>query len=72
MFNRDQYVVYDEYKSDVLPDNIGVPQGSVLGLSLLNIYINDMSQLGMKNVLFADDAVFCAEKENLYELVETF
>ena len=56
--NRDQYVVCDDYKSHVLPVTVGVPQGSALGPLLFNILINDISQLGMKNVLFADDAVF--------------
>ena len=70
--NRDKYVVCDDYKSDVLPVNVGVPHGFVLGPLLFNIFINDLSELGMKNVLFADDAVFNAESENFHELVETF
>ena len=57
--NRDQYVACDNFKSDVLPVNVGVPQGSVLGPLLFNIFINDISQLGMKNVLFADDSFLC-------------
>ena len=72
MFNRDQYVVCDDYKSDVLPVNVGVPQGSILGPLLFSIFINGISQLGMKNVLFADDTVFYAESENFHELVEHF
>ena len=67
--NSDQYVVCDDYKSDLLPVNVGVSQGSVLGPLLYNIFINDISQLGMKNVLFAGNAIFYAESENFYELV---
>ena len=37
--NRDQYVVYEDYESDVLPINVGVPQGSVLRFVLLLIFV---------------------------------
>ena len=40
---------------------------------LFNIFfINDISHLGLKNVLFADDAGFSAESEHFHELVEIF
>ena len=55
--NRDQYVACDKYKSDILPITIGVPQRSVSSLLLFNIFINDISQLGVINVFFADDAI---------------
>ena len=58
LFNTDQYVVCDDYKSDVLPLNVGVPQRYVLGPLLFNIFINNISQLGMKNVIFADDVIY--------------
>ena len=44
-----QYAMCGKYKSDILPVNKRVSQ--------FNIFINDISQLGMKNVLIADDAV---------------
>ena len=69
--NRDQYIVCNEYKSNVLHVNVRVLQGSVLFPCGLVFFINDISQLGMKNVLFADDAIFYAESVNFHELVET-
>ena len=64
--NKDQYVVCDECKSDVLPVDVGIPQRSVIGPPLFNISKNDISQLGMKIVIFADDAVFYAEAEKFF------
>ena len=69
--NRAQDVVCDDYKSDVSSVKVGVPQGSVSD-PLLFIFINDISQPGMKNVLFVDDAVFYAESVNFHQLVDIF
>ena len=59
---REQFVVCENAKSSVLPISLGVPQGSVLGPLLFNIFLNDISNLpGVKTVLFADDSVFYSE-----------
>ena len=48
----------DEYKSDFVPVDSGVPQGSVLGPTLFLIYMNDLPE-GIKSKvrLFADDTM---------------
>ena len=42
--NRNQYVSINGYKSGLAALNCGFPQGSVLGLLLFLLYINDLNQ----------------------------
>ena len=57
--NRDQYVIVNNHKSNILNVTVGVPQGLVLMLLSFNLFINDISNVaGVKLVLFVDDAVF--------------
>jgi hypothetical protein len=58
LHDRSQTVVVDGVTSDYISVDSGVPQGSVLGPSLLLFYINDMPQ-GLKSTvrLFADDTI---------------
>ena len=71
--NRKQYVSVLDVKSNELPVEFGVPQGSVLGPLLFILYINDICKLTDKGkfVLFADDTnIFVAadSREKAYDM----
>lgn len=59
--NRSQRVKFNGILSDSIAMNLGVPQGSILGLFLLFLlYINDLTKTVCDNCeirLFADDAL---------------
>ena len=68
--NRAHYVKFNDAKSNSLPLNIGVVQGSCLGPILFSLYINDFSAYldTCNNVLYADDTVITLYHDNLEEL----
>ena len=56
LLDRKQRVILDGFRSTLWSTTSGVPQGSVLGLFLFLLYINDISTNLVNNVrLFADD-----------------
>ena len=71
MTNRQQYVYLSGQKSEVKPISTGVPQGSVLGPLLFNLFVNDIVNISnAEKVLFADDAVFYVTASTLPLCVE--
>ena len=57
LLNRKQYVDFDNFNSDTCLISTGVPQGSILGPLLFNIYINDIVNITKKChiIQYADD-----------------
>ena len=67
--NRYQYVSLENHQSNLKKINYGVPQGSLLGPLLFNIYINDIStSVSYTPTLFVDDTCLIVEDKNVNDL----
>ena len=73
LYNRQQYVCVDDFKSTIAINNCGVPQGSVLGPFLYSLFVVSLriSQLKAKYFTFADDTVlmYCGDHEELLTVI---
>lgn len=69
--NRQQYVCLQGSKSPFLSISRGVPQGSILGPLLFNLYINDLVNIdkSAKFVIYADDSTILFSGPNVGDLV---
>ena len=73
MSKRKQFILYEDFKTEMKIVKCGVPQGSILGPLLFLIFVNDLnnSTKVLDPVLFADDTnIFCSDN-NIRTLFET-
>lgn len=69
--NRSQCVCIQDYKSSFLSLNCGVPQGSILGPLLFNVFINDVADIDPKAhlVMYADDITLLLSGTKLDDII---
>ena len=72
LYNKTQFVSFNDVHSQKMSVSCGVPQGSILGPLLFLTYINDMAYVPNKlsTVLFADDANLFDTNNDLKALVD--
>ena len=73
LYNRKQFVEFNNVSSNLCIINCGIPQGSILGPLLFILYINDISNSSklLKFILFADDTNIFFSSCNLDQLGTT-
>lgn len=67
---RTQKIVLEDITSNTNSITMGVPQGSILGPTLFNLYVNDIFELQLfgKISMYADDAMLTYSVTNINEL----
>ena len=65
LLGRNQYVDLDCTHSDIQVDHCGVPQGSVMGPLLFNIFINNIIEVNSRLdfIMYADDTTLISSFE---------
>ena len=67
--NRRLLVVLHGKSSQEYPVNAGVPQGSILGCTLFQLYVIDLPHIVICNVaIYADDSTLCFKCEDVSSL----
>ena len=70
--DRTQFVSCDGLNSHTLNIETGVPQGSVLGPVLFNLYVNDLPNVvknnGVRALMYADDTTVFSSNSDIYKL----
>ena len=68
--NRKQYTEIEDTTSTILPIQVGVPQGSILGPILFIIYVNDLPQCSNKFdfIMYADDTTLSSTIDSFCDI----
>ena len=68
--NRKQYTEIEDTTSTILPIQVGVPQGSILGPILFIIYVNDLPQCSNKFdfIMYADDTTLSSTIDSFSDI----
>ena len=72
LFNRSQYVIYDDMQSDTHHVKCGVPQGSIMGPLLFIIYMTDICNVSkfLYTILYSDDTCVLLNGKELNNLIQ--
>ena len=73
LFNRSQYVLYDDMQPETHHIKCGVPQGYIMGPLLFIIYMNDICNVSkfLYTILYADDTCVLLNGKYLNNLIQS-